>query len=526
MSRPLITDHPINTNLEDLEHINFLDHNRDHTSVHDTYQVNRHDNERLESNTVVEERKRNDGRPVQKRFHQLQVLDEDAENFKVKLDNLLGNFRAETLSEFMAIKRVLLEEQANNIESETRRLTKLVEQKTNDLDKTKEALAVKTKQHERGEVITNVMAGWLGTARTKRKNHKMLSKYFNGLKLFRRYMVFKRKIIGFAKTNHKKTILKTVFNGWKDDHYTIKEANFKKEADENLNRELSELAAKYNKEIDLLSSKLNEANKLVEESNRNKADMQENLKKAFMRGVCALNFEAMNILQPSNKIPGLDDALADKLISQTTMLSAKVADLGAHIATNSRDINSLLINPVDDFGHLTGSFAADQRRQADKSGSPEKERELSPKKNVVFYQAPRPESKETKWKEAPIIGSNVFAPSSSKTELRRSPEKSYYNKENDMETNNALSSSLMEMKGAPEENEGKIIKVNNGKSYVAAGTLVGKDTKKAVHTPVHASAKDSYKATKTEEKVTLTTGKNISSIKSQLEKAKNQLKKQ
>ena len=27
--------------------------------------------------------------------------------------------------------------------------------------------------------------------------------------------------------------------------------------------------------------------------------MQENLQKAFMRGVCALNFEAMNILNPN-----------------------------------------------------------------------------------------------------------------------------------------------------------------------------------------------------------------------------------
>ena len=32
-----------------------------------------------------------------------------------------------------------------------------------------------------------------------------------------------------------------------------------------------------------------------------KAHMQENLKKAFMRSVCALNFEAMNILDPSGK---------------------------------------------------------------------------------------------------------------------------------------------------------------------------------------------------------------------------------
>jgi centrosomal protein POC5 len=29
--------------------------------------------------------------------------------------------------------------------------------------------------------------------------------------------------------------------------------------------------------------------------------MQEGLKKAFMRGVCALNFEAMNILTPQGK---------------------------------------------------------------------------------------------------------------------------------------------------------------------------------------------------------------------------------
>lgn len=36
--------------------------------------------------------------------------------------------------------------------------------------------------------------------------------------------------------------------------------------------------------------------------------MQDNLKKAFMRGVCALNFEAMNILDPN----GDDPMLAEK----------------------------------------------------------------------------------------------------------------------------------------------------------------------------------------------------------------------
>jgi len=41
-----------------------------------------------------------------------------------------------------------------------------------------------------------------------------------------------------------------------------------------------------------------EAEKQQTVNNRNKHIMQENLKKVFMRSVCALNFEAMNILDP------------------------------------------------------------------------------------------------------------------------------------------------------------------------------------------------------------------------------------
>lgn len=35
--------------------------------------------------------------------------------------------------------------------------------------------------------------------------------------------------------------------------------------------------------------------------NHERGHMQEGLKKAFMRGVCALNFEAMNILTPEGQ---------------------------------------------------------------------------------------------------------------------------------------------------------------------------------------------------------------------------------
>ena len=65
--------------------------------------------------------------------------------------------------------------------------------------------------------------------------------------------------------------------------------------------ELQHICAQYNKEIESLREKLNEANVIVENEHRNKSMMQENLKKAFMRGVCALNFEAMHILNPNDQ---------------------------------------------------------------------------------------------------------------------------------------------------------------------------------------------------------------------------------
>jgi hypothetical protein len=52
----------------------------------------------------------------------------------------------------------------------------------------------------------------------------------------------------------------------------------------------------YGKEISDLRNRLNEANIIIEKNKETKILLQENLKKALMRGVVAMNFEAMNIL--------------------------------------------------------------------------------------------------------------------------------------------------------------------------------------------------------------------------------------
>jgi len=62
--------------------------------------------------------------------------------------------------------------------------------------------------------------------------------------------------------------------------------------------EIQNISASYIKEIETLRAKLEDANSNIASNNNERSHMQEGLKKAFMRGVCALNFEAMNILTP------------------------------------------------------------------------------------------------------------------------------------------------------------------------------------------------------------------------------------
>jgi len=158
----------------------------------------------------------------------------------------------------------------------------------------------------------------------------------------------------------KKTIAR-VFGSWKTMHTETKEEKLKKEADSTLNRELADLAAKYNKEIDILTSRLNEALRSLDEAEKNKQDIQENLKKAFMRGVCALNFEAMSILKPGELPP-------DENISDQTAFQRQTEN----IAQGHPNFNSLVLNPVDN----NTSYSEDRDHS-------------SPKKNIVFYQNPK-----------------------------------------------------------------------------------------------------------------------------------------
>ena len=50
--------------------------------------------------------------------HHPQILDEDTERFKLRLDDLVNKFKLETITEFMSAKKNLLDEQSSAIMNE------------------------------------------------------------------------------------------------------------------------------------------------------------------------------------------------------------------------------------------------------------------------------------------------------------------------------------------------------------------------------------------------------------------------
>ena len=162
-------------------------------------------------------------------------------------------------------------------------------------------------------------------------------------------------------------------SNWKSNLQKIKLEKQKSVLTEKFNEESNDMVIKFNKENELLQKRLQETQNSLNEINVSKEEMQENLKRAFMRGVCALNFEAMNILQEKKKNNEED------LVLQTNGLTKKMLDINENL-----NFNSMTINPLERNEKSEQSFAENKEEEA------EKNEEIIPNnKKIVYFQAPK-----------------------------------------------------------------------------------------------------------------------------------------
>jgi len=115
-------------------------------------------------------------------FHHVQIIDEDVENFKRKIDILLKNFKTDSLKDFMSIKRHLLIEQKNAIEAEKQKCDSVVGAKTDQIEHLKENLE-KTRNALNKELeIKEKLSMHFYNYRNNKKNQNLKKNIFGAIK--------------------------------------------------------------------------------------------------------------------------------------------------------------------------------------------------------------------------------------------------------------------------------------------------------------------------------------------------------
>ncbi len=144
------------------------------------------------------------------------------------------------------------------------------------------------------------MSRALGAAYNFKQKVKTSGRAFMQWKMFAHFGRLRRQHQKMVERHSKLSYFKKAWNSWTAHHNQTKnkkiEETKKKEADEYVEM----ISMKYQKEISTLQSKLSETLAELHAVTQNKKEMQNQLKRAFMRGLCAMNLEAMDVLNPED----------------------------------------------------------------------------------------------------------------------------------------------------------------------------------------------------------------------------------
>lgn len=253
-------------------------------------------------------------------YHHPQLIDEDVETFKTKLEATIMNFKNEAMKDFMGIKRNILQEQSSTIGNERNKYNALLSSKQNEIENLKEQLAAANNLNQGLQNKCLSLAESAGEFKQLTKLRVVEYKAFLALKSYAGFKKHSKLVLEAKRRERQLKMKRMVFQGW-GKHWKQWKINKNKEDFEfKLKDEMSIISAQYSKEIDTLRKQLNESRDAVEAYERTKIMMQENLKKAFMKGVCAMNMEAMTILNPNEQmnIERKFESLAECVFSEST----------------------------------------------------------------------------------------------------------------------------------------------------------------------------------------------------------------
>ncbi|KAI8998111.1 hypothetical protein BC832DRAFT_243780 [Gaertneriomyces semiglobifer] len=254
-------------------------------------------------------------------------MDQDTAAFTDSVHKWTGMLERAIITDFMSARSSMLARQSQAFEGTRSSLVQKLDVVTKELNDTKAQIGKYQKTAKRSmELVEGVLEYLNQKVCTSAAEHRLSLALFisrNGTQraravqaiYFGRWRVkyadaARLRLAGKMADQHAgRALLRKTLIGWQRAGGVSWRRSIETQVRNEAERALAELAAEYDKQIASLQSQVSNLESELRESETARQSQQEDMKKAFMRGVCALNMEAMGMFRKGN-FPG--DMLCDQ----------------------------------------------------------------------------------------------------------------------------------------------------------------------------------------------------------------------
>lgn len=222
---------------------------------------------------------------------ELFIPEENMNKMEHLLDTWSNKLKTNVITELRKWKLAVIEQHRLQMRNEREKHAAHVARLTNDMDNLKELLhTYETSNQRKDEVISNLIHG-MERQREKQELMRTFS-HWRSKQCEAREEAYSN---GLADRHYKQMLMKKVWVAW----HSVIEVKWRERVERACQARAEEvclrLSADYERKIEELSEALEQARCEIQQLHSERERYEESMKKAFMRGVCALNMEAMTM---------------------------------------------------------------------------------------------------------------------------------------------------------------------------------------------------------------------------------------
>ncbi|KAM3939586.1 centrosomal protein POC5 [Leptodactylus fuscus] len=288
---------------------------------------------------------------------QLPVSSENMQQVEDILDLWSGNLKTNVLAELSKWRLTIIEKHQLEMKKQNEKHTEHITHLSNQIDGLQALIQTyETSIHRKDEVISN-----LTRALEKQKEKTELMRTFSHWRLQQIEARQEDYVCSLADKYYKRMLLKNMWRTWR----SVMESNWKHKVEQACQARAEEvcieLSSDYESKVAQLSGALEEARAEVSRLHAERGQFEGSMKKAFMRGVCALNMEAMSMFQgrevraehadppPRREDPGSSPSVTFQQVPTTAVpMSASQHDLPSSSHTPATTGEQIVISSVSE----------------------------------------------------------------------------------------------------------------------------------------------------------------------------------